>query len=551
MGRLLTIALVAAAIGGTLGAVTGAALLATIAPLSEHPWWFIGVCAALTAVAAAPIAIFAMRGKLSVDAGFRVRLASVLLGAAAGAVAAQLLFGDHPAGRQLLCVGIGALLAACLMGLATRLRGRSTLLPSDGPGRRRLQFTLGSLLALMILTSAALSLWVRGPMARRRVVAAIEASGGGRVRYASRAPEWIVQVLGSWARGFFDEVDSIDLHDPADADLARLAAFTRLRSLQVSGNRISDKGLEAIAQLTSLEELALSLDVRGSPVPGPPPNSLAIAGTNITATGLAQLRRLSRLVDLSMPDSVTDAGLQEISAFTHLEKLRIVYLSGRPASWPRLTARATSQLGKLTMLRELHLPGIPLENGDIAFIESLTRLQHLDLAWTNVTDAGVIHLSPLQQLEALSLADRTITGDGFAGLSLPRLRELKLTSTVITDRGLSHLTRFKSLTSLQIRFGRISDAGVPYLTSLAELRGLELSNCNITNTGLKHLGSLTKLRFLGLSGTVITDDGLNQLVGLKEMQRFDAEDTLATPAGIGRLEEAWRRQRDDANADER
>lgn len=544
MGRLLTIAIIAAVIGGTLGAVAGAVLLATVGPLSEYSGWFIGVCAALTAAAAVPIALVAMRGKLSVDAGFRARFAGVLLGAAAGAVAAQPLFGDRPAGRQLLCVAIGAVVAACLIRLSARLRGNATARPSAGSRRRWLQFTLGSLLALMILTSAALSLWVRGPMARRRVLSAIEASGGGRVSYASRAPEWITQLLGSPARAFFDEVDAIDLHDPADADLARLAAFTRLRSLQVSGNRISDKGLEAIAHLSSLEQLWLSLDVRASPVLGRPPASLAIADTNITTAGLAQLRRLSRLKSLSTPDSITDAGLREISALTNLEVLWIVSLGSRPAVWPPLTASGTAHLGKLTKLRELLLSRMPLGDSEIAFIASLARLKRLDLDRTNVTDAGLIHLRPLHQLESLSLTGRKLTGTGFAGLSFPRLRQLQLGSAGITDRGLSHLANFTNLTSLYLNHAMITDAGMSYLASLAELQLLELAYTDITDAGLENLRSLTKLNYLGLSGTAITDEGLKRLEGLNQMHHLDAEHTGATPAGIKRLEEIWRRQRD-------
>jgi internalin A len=547
MGRLLTIALAAAVIGGTLGAVSGVTLLATTGPWPEQPRWFIGVCAALAAAAAVPIALIAMRGKLSVDAGFRVRLAAVLLGAAAGAGNARSLFGDHPAGRQLLCVAIGALLATCLTRLAAQMRGQTTARPSDGPRGRWSQFTLGSLLALMVLTSAALSLWVRGPMARRRVLAAIEASGGGRVRYASRAPEWIVQLLGSSARAFFDEVDAIDLHDPADADLARLAAFTRLRSLQVSGNRISDVGLEAMVQLSSLEELWLSLDVRSSPVLARPPAALAIADANVTAAGIAQLRRLPRLRSLSLPDSIADAGLREISALNHLEKLWIVSQGNLPVVWPPLTAAGTAHLAKLTMLRELHLSHMPLGDSEIAFIQSLTRLRRLDLDQTDVTDAGLIHLLPLHELESLSLAGNKITGDGFAGLSFPRLRQLHLGSAGITDRGLSHLASFKNLTHLYLTFGKVTDSGMPYLASLAELQSLELSHTAITDAGLKQLRSLAKLTYLGVSATAITDEGLKHLEGLKEMRRFDCPNTSATPAGIQRLEDAWRRQRDSAN----
>ncbi len=100
----------------------------------------------------------------------------------------------------------------------------------------------------------------------------------------------------------------------------------------------------------------------------------------------------------------------------------------------------------------------------------------LNLAGTEITDAGVEHLK-----------------------GLTNLRTLKLNGTEITDAGLVHLKGLTSLESLRLPGTEISDAGLEHLKALTSLEGLWLHDTEITDAGLVHLKGLTSLRGLVLS----------------------------------------------------
>ncbi|HEV3342904.1 MAG TPA: hypothetical protein VG125_21200, partial [Pirellulales bacterium] len=275
MGRLLTIAIIVGTAAALLGGLGGAMLLPAVVPLPDDRVWFVWLCATLTGSVAATATIVAVRvrsrrGNENAN-DFRPALASVLVGGFAGAVLAQRMFHTSPRGRQLLFFALGAAAGGCLFALNRRLRqptqkladrrtvdnpcysaSGTTFLPDlhvaslpvpivevllERRARGRwFQFTLGSLLAVTLISSVTLAIWVRGPIKRRQVLAAIERSGGGRVGYATRAPDWIVDLLGELARGIFDEVDSLALQNATDADLRRLGSLAQLRSLSLAGN---------------------------------------------------------------------------------------------------------------------------------------------------------------------------------------------------------------------------------------------------------------------------------------------------------------------------
>ncbi|HWB14591.1 MAG TPA: hypothetical protein VG826_35530 [Pirellulales bacterium] len=539
MGRLLTIAIIVGTAAAILGGLTGAILLAAAAPLPEDRVWFVWLCATLTGSVAAVTASVAMRSSKRNRTGsgndFNRALASVLAGGGAGAALAQRMFDTSPRGRQLILFAAGALVGGCLFVVHRRLRQPAQRLVdrriADNPHYSRsstvllhdlhadslptpivdilmerrargrwFQFTLGSLLALTLIASLSLALWVRGPMKRRQVLTAIERSGGGRVGYATRAPYWVVDLLGDTARGIFDEVDRIELSNATDADLARLGFLSRLRSLSLTGS-VTDEAMKKVVQWQSLEELDL-------------------AGTNVSTKGLAELRRLPRLQSLRAPLSIDDAGLKEIAAVTSLTKL---YLDGRygyAGRWFGVTGAGLDHLRNLAQLTELSLAYQAVADDDLAFLEQLPRLKTLRLDNTRVTDVGLRHLARLQELELLNLTRTNVTGSGFENLTaLTQLRRLDLGGLPVTDRGLE---------------------GIAALTNLEML---DLTRTKITDAGLVHLKTLSRLQYLNLMFTAISDAGLPNLEELTSIEVFYHDSTNTTPAGIARLEDAWRTRR--------
>jgi hypothetical protein len=458
-------------------------------------------------------------------------LAAVLLGGCCGVLLAGYLYGTSPRGQQIVFFSVGAIAGGCIMGLVRHF-GRASerrlthsrpvggfyspaaekcLLECEGASWRNsivdvllerglrdrwFQFTLGSLMAFTLIASVTLAFWVRGPMKRRQILTAIERSGGGRVGYSSQAPDWIVGLLGDVARGLFDEVSEIELRNPTDDDVKRIAFFSQLRKLSLAGT-VTDKAMKTVARWPSLEQLDL-------------------ADTNVTNEGLALLRSLPRLPSLAAPCALDDDGLREISKLTNLTALRIERIYRKPRSWKSVSAAGLSHLASLKDVRELSLSYTWFDDDQIAFVEQLPRLQHLLLNDTHVTDAGLCHLAPLQELEWLELRDTKVTGAGFENLS-----------------GLQQLQR------LELGDAPVTDAGLRGVATLKNLRSLNLHDTTITDAGLVHLEEMTKLVYLNIWGTSIGDAGLVHLETMTDLGLFQYEQTKITSAGIERLESIW------------
>jgi Leucine-rich repeat (LRR) protein len=499
MGRLLGVVVMIGLAAALLGAVVGALVVATAVPLGGEGAWLIWLSAVLTGSVAAVTTMVAARLRRQ-GGDLRAGLASVLGGGCAGALVAQQAFATSPRGKQLLLFAVGSLVGGGAFALVRRLRATSSPAVRE-PRDRWFQFTLGSLLAFTLIASVALAIWVRGPIKRRQTLAVIERGGGGRVRYASRAPEWICDLLGDTVRGVFDEVEEIDLNRATDADVARIAIFEHLRSVSLSGD-FTDEAMNALARCRSLEQLSLS-----SP--------------SISNQGLAKLASLPRLRHLSLPAPADDDILRAIGTLRQLEQLDM--LGRRTGSRGLTTAAGWPQLGKLKNLQELALHSIAVDDQDLAFLEQLTRLRRLNLSLTKFSDAGVAHLQPLKELESLTIIESnapTFRGTGLAELSsLGQLRHLDLRSTAVTDKGLRAIA------------------------ALSNLEALNLASDRITDSGLRHLSQLTRLRWLTLSGISVSEVGLRHLESLPRLETVYYDNTKITAAGIARLENALRKRR--------
>ena len=81
----------------------------------------------------------------------------------------------------------------------------------------------------------------------------------------------------------------------------------------------------------------------------------------------------------------------------------------------------------------------------------------------------------------------------------------------ITDAGLVHLKGLTKLEELWLTDTQITDAGLVHLKGLTKLEWLLLSNTQITDAGLVHLKGLTKLKELLLTDTQVSDEGVKGL----------------------------------------
>jgi hypothetical protein len=126
-----------------------------------------------------------------------------------------------------------------------------------------------------------------------------------------------------------------------------------------------------------------------------------------------------------------------------------------------------------------------------------------------VTDAALVHVKALHQLEWLALDDAQITDDGLQQINgMTQLRYLWLSHTPITDLGLEHLKGMTGLQLLGLSSTKITDAGLASLKAMGELRDLDLYGTRITDEGLLHLKGMVQLQGVGLGGTQVTEEGV-------------------------------------------
>lgn len=135
---------------------------------------------------------------------------------------------------------------------------------------------------------------------------------------------------------------------------------------------------------------------------------------------------------------------------------------------------------------------------------------------TRVTDAGMVHLK-----------------------GMPNLQTLSLTYTDITDLGLTHIKGLNNLQSLDLYDTQITDKGLDNLKGLKNLRTLKLGRTRVTDAGMVHLEGMTNLQTLSLIYTDITDLGLTHIKGLKNLKTLHLDEwTLFSETSIADLKRA-------------
>jgi len=157
----------------------------------------------------------------------------------------------------------------------------------------------------------------------------------------------------------------------------------------------------------------------------------------------------------------------------------------------------------------------PISDEQLRNIRGLTDTRLLDLADTQVTDAGLVHLAGMR-----------------------RLRQLNLQGTPVEGNGLKYLLRMTELTTLRLGGSRIGDQGLSHVGRLIDLRTLDLNHTQITDDGAARLAQRESLEDLDLRGTKVTDEAVPHLKHLSNLERLDLRDTQFTSAGVEQLQKA-------------
>lgn len=134
----------------------------------------------------------------------------------------------------------------------------------------------------------------------------------------------------------------------------------------------------------------------------------------------------------------------------------------------------------------LGLESTGVTDADLAALEQLTELRHLDLDYTKIGDEGIEHLAGLQHLLWLDVEDTQITDDALATIGkLSALDSLILDGTAVSDDGLRRLEGMQSLGRLRLRRTAITDAGLDHLAQIKSLKSVDLEGTVVTQAGVE------------------------------------------------------------------
>ena len=116
----------------------------------------------------------------------------------------------------------------------------------------------------------------------------------------------------------------------------------------------------------------------------------------------------------------------------------------------------------------------------------LPRLRYLHLSNARITDRGLAVLGALEAIDGLSLQGNAFTDEGLAALkSATQLKQLilGLGESEITDAGLVHLRGLANLEVLGLQRTGVTDEGLIHLRGLKNLKTLWVSNTQVTEEG--------------------------------------------------------------------
>ncbi len=342
-----------------------------------------------------------------------------------------------------------------------------------------------------------------------------------------------------------------------DEALKYVAKLKRLKSLQLNFVCISDEGLKQIAKLPALEELELRV-------------------SNISPDGIRLLRELQSLRKLDL--SLNRMNEKTVEALLDFPNLQEVDISGYPHTLSSLVAFAdaneqmdlkqvlvASGLGRVDRqnhLVDLNLRGQKLlREDDLVLLGQFEHLESLNFGESNVSDAGLRHLTGLTELKYLNLVGTLVTDDGLRQLSgLKNLEKLPIRNSDLSFAATTEMLiegQHQSLPDalqitevlvppvrlpqgesefLDLRDFRLNESDLATISQYQPARSLFLPTMQISDQGLSYLGELHSLERLWIAGGKITRHGMSRLaflVNLEELFLTDCELEADALASLG------------------
>ena len=285
---------------------------------------------------------------------------------------------------------------------------------------------------------------------------------------------------------------NLDLSDYPDiASLRGLSYCTNLRTLNISGLRITDGTMNQISTLSYLEAFIArgcdldNLSDGGSPTLKNANNLRMIDLSNNNFTSLDSVFAVGTKYGKLREVYLANNKLSDIDALLRAPLMEYLTLSNNG-----LTTEDTEYLSNFPILTYLSLSDNNIDS--VEHLKGLKILRELRLHNNKITNVN--DLRKLIHLEALYLGNNQINDIGFLN-TLTKLRVLYVNDNRIFD--ISELTNLSNIESININNNKITNLSVlnNYKSTLSEVYA---ENNNLTD--FSFINGASKLRFLMLAG---------------------------------------------------
>ncbi len=237
--------------------------------------------------------------------------------------------------------------------------------------------------------------------------------------------------------------------------------------------------------------------------------------------GIKSLKGLEYATGLKILNISSNYKIKDISPFSKLTKLEVLYISGNGVS-------NIKPLEKLTQLTELNIFRNRISN--IKPLAKLTKLKKLSIGHNPISD--LTPLKKLKNLKSLRLVEIEEIRDITPIAGLTQLTELTLANIHIDD--LAPLAELKNLTELNLNDNYITD--ISALSGLTNLTALRLYHNLVKD--ISHLEGLTNLTYLLLHSSITDISALAGMTKLDKLMLYANYITDITPlAGLTNLTE--------------
>ena len=327
-----------------------------------------------------------------------------------------------------------------------------------------------------------------------------------------------------WLRELDEPVDlRIDAQNRLTAEtMSALAAVADLRGLIIQniGSELTDEDCAALAGHPELEVLQLTGtanltdNIFGHLIHLTRLESLQLEGEGITDVGLERLPTLQNLRELRLDRSQSSGAVLERCVGAPLEMLAV----------RNLTDGNAHRLAQFPRMHTLIIHGSPISASGLGVIAALPQLRTLEMSQCRyIDDDGFAVLSQASHLERLNVSE-TQAGDRAveALIDLNHLNDLNIGSESLSDQGMRQLCRAISLEHLTItpEATSLTDAGLEDLWRLQRLRSFQTHAPHVSGAGLSVLSELPQLSSVAFVGDDVTDAALQFAARSESLERI-------------------------------